>query len=110
MKVFDRPFFKKVAGFGAAPRYSAFFGSFLRLLAQKRTERIFSMLAVLNFLPAFFFDTAGAEEIASHSEAVHKKETPRKFRACGRDLGLCPKSPPPFEKGGRKLSSVATVW
>ena len=26
------------------------------------------------------------------------KETPRIFRACGRDSGLCPKSPQTFEK------------
>jgi len=52
-------FFKKRLGFGATPRYSAFFGSFLRLLAQKRTERIFSLQTpnshlVESFCVAFF--------------------------------------------------------
>jgi hypothetical protein len=37
--------------------------------------------------------------------AQKEPKTPYKeFRACGRDLGRCPKTLPPFEKGGRKLS------
>ena len=35
-------FFKKRPGCGATPRISAFFGSFLRLLAQKRTELVYA--------------------------------------------------------------------
>jgi len=29
----------------------------------------------------------------------------QEFRACGRDEGYAPSTAPPFEKGGRKLSS-----
>ena len=40
-KVFDRPFFKKVAGFGAAPRNTPFFWFFFcGYLLKKRTEEI----------------------------------------------------------------------
>ncbi|MBE6675455.1 MAG: hypothetical protein E7594_01300 [Ruminococcaceae bacterium] len=41
MKVFDRPFFKKVAGGGAEPRITPFLVLFAAIL-PKRTETVFS--------------------------------------------------------------------
>jgi len=43
MKVFDRPFFKKVAGGGAEPRITPFLWFFLcGYLLKERTETVFS--------------------------------------------------------------------
>ena len=69
LKVFDRPFFKKVAGakgsaLGRARRRETFHSPFLVLFAAilpKRTEKILSMLHVL-IHSILFFDTAGAKK------------------------------------------------
>jgi hypothetical protein len=39
-------------------------------------------------------------------QAQKEPKTPRKFRLCGGDEGYAPSTAPPFEKGGRKLSSL----
>jgi hypothetical protein len=49
----------------------------------------------LKKISPFFFDGVAAKK--------NQKTALKKFRLCGGDQGLCPWSPPPFEKGGRKL-------
>ena len=100
-------FFKKRLGFGATPHNNAvsiraanYWFIFLRLLAQKKNGEKFLNVTHPNFLPAFFFDTSGARK------KLGKKETPRIFRACGRDLGRCPKSLRPFLKKGRSKTFI----
>ena len=106
MKVFDRPFFKKVAGskgsaLGRARRreisYSPFFWFFFcGYLLKKRTERFSSMLHILT-LSILFLDTAGAKKrIKRNAEKVSPVATG--------DLGLCPKTPVAFCKKRRKNS------
>ena len=53
-----------------------------------------SLIDYIEIILSVLFGTAGAK----------RTKNAEIFRACGRDSGLCPKTPPPFEKGGRKLS------
>jgi hypothetical protein len=70
----------------------AFFGSFLRLLAQKRTERINSMCPMRCYVskPSPFF--------LAKLPQKEPKTAFLEFRLCGGDSGLCPKTPQTFEK------------
>jgi len=97
MKVFDRPFFKKGRrDLGQRPksrpqarnlsnavsiRAANYWFIFLRLLRQKRTERIFSMLRVL-IHSILFFDTAGAKKrIKRNAENISRlRARPRAAR------------------------------
>jgi len=88
MEVFARLFQKAAGAWGRAPsrarRREISPTPFLVLFAAtcpKRTERVFSMLHVLILYPLFSL-TPQAQR-----KKLGKKETPRKFRACGRDEG-----------------------
>ncbi len=64
MKVFDRPFYKKVAGaWGRAPNYAVFWFFFAAAPSKKNGESLLNVRRP-DLFPAFFFDTAGAKKKA----------------------------------------------
>ena len=75
----------------------SFWFFFLRLHSQEKERNELGHVTLRKFSPYFSLTPLAQRKVP--------KETPRKFRLCGGDQGLCPWSPPPFEKGGRKLSS-----
>ncbi len=78
------------------------FGSFsCGYIAKKKNGENFLNVTHPNPLPTFFFDTAGAKK------KVPKKETPKIFRACGRDLGRCRLS---FRCWTSQKSSIRVAW
>jgi len=121
MKVFDRPFFQKgrrsraepLVASAEAKLFSRRFNSrsellvhFFGLLFQRKNGEGFLNVTYLNFLPAFFFDTAGAKQKAWQRRNAEKISRLRARR------GRCPR-PATFLKKGRSKTFIllcVSVW
>ena len=117
---FRPPFSKGGGGLGQSPKSrpqarnlsNAVFWFFFAATPSKKNGESFLNVTCPNSLPAFFFDTSGAEEIASHSEAAWQKRNAEKVSRLRARRGLCPR-PATFLKKGRSKTFLLCggfVW